>query len=153
MLRREAQTLSLLECRLTIYETVLEHVDHIAFNEIQRANDHTSNNNNKVKRAIMSFQQAAKLVNAISQRDIAENNKLIVDISELSRWNCKDQCYLLLDVFQSGTMDVMQRWFCKKYVQIKYFEASWPGALVAHRSQPCPDLCTHIREQKASLWS
>ena len=33
-------------------------------------------------------------------------------------------------------MQVEKRRFCKQYVQIKYFEASWPGALVAHRIQP-----------------
>ena len=33
-------------------------------------------------------------------------------------------------------MQVEKRQFCKQYVQIKYFEASWPGALVAHRIQP-----------------
>ena len=33
-------------------------------------------------------------------------------------------------------MQVEKRRFCTRYVQIKYFEASWPGALVAHRIQP-----------------
>ena len=33
-------------------------------------------------------------------------------------------------------MQVEKRRFCTQYVQIKYFEASWPGALVAHRIQP-----------------
>ena len=33
-------------------------------------------------------------------------------------------------------MQVEKRQFDKRYVQIKYFEASWPGALVAHRIQP-----------------
>ena len=42
----------------------------------------------------------------------------------------------MLDVIRSGTMQVEKRRFCKQYVQIKYFEASWPGALVAHRIQP-----------------
>ena len=42
----------------------------------------------------------------------------------------------MLDVFRSGTMQVEKRRFCKQHVQIKYFEASWPAALVAHRIQP-----------------
>ena len=33
-------------------------------------------------------------------------------------------------------MQVEKGRFCTQYVQIKYFEASWPGALVAHRIQP-----------------
>ena len=38
------------------------------------------------------------------------------------------KCYLTLDVFRSGTMHVEKRPFCRQYVQIKYFEASWPAA-------------------------
>ena len=33
-------------------------------------------------------------------------------------------------------MEGEKRLFGSPYVQIKYFEASWPGALVAHRIQP-----------------
>ena len=33
-------------------------------------------------------------------------------------------------------MEVEKRQFRKRYVQIKYFEASWPEAHVAHRIQP-----------------
>ena len=42
----------------------------------------------------------------------------------------------MLDVFWSGTMEIEKRRFSKQYVQVKYFEASWPGALVAPRIQP-----------------
>ena len=42
----------------------------------------------------------------------------------------------MLDVFQSGTIQVEKRRFCTQYVQIKYFEASWPEAPVAHRIVP-----------------
>ena len=136
VLRRESQKLSLLECRLEIYTTILEQVAQVAFNEIRLATDHTSNNDTKVKRAIVTFKQAGMLVDAVSLTDIANNNKLIVDISKISPWNHSDQCYLMLDVFRSGTMQVEKRRFCTRYVQIKYFEASWPGALVAHRIQP-----------------
>ena len=34
-------------------------------------------------------------------------------------------------------MQVQKRRFCTKYVKIKYFEASWPEAPVAHRIEPC----------------
>ena len=136
MLRRESQKLSLLETRLEIYETVLQHVMQIAFNETRLATDHTSNNDPKVKRAIVTFKQAGMLVDAVSLTDIAKNNKLIADISKLSPWNYSYQCYLMLDVCRSGTMQVEKIRFCKQYVQIKYSEASWPGALVAHRIQP-----------------
>ena len=51
-------------------------------------------------------------------------------------WNKSLQCYLMLDVFRSGTMEVEKRKCRTQYVHIKYFEASWPGALVAHRIQP-----------------
>ena len=35
-------------------------------------------------------------------------------------------------------MEVEKRRFCTQYVQIKYFEATWPADLVAHRIQPLP---------------
>ena len=136
MLRRESHKLSLLDCRVAIYETVLEHVEHIAFNEIQVANDHTSNNDKKVKRTMVTFQQSVQLVDAISEKYIADYNKLIVDISNFSRFKDDTHCYLTLDVFSPGTTHVEKRRFCKQYVQIKYFEASWPAALVAHRIEP-----------------
>ena len=136
VIRRESQQLSLLESRLEIYATVLQQVSHVAFNELRLATDHTSNNDTKVKRAIVTFKQAGMLVDAVSLTEIAKNNKLIVDISKISPWNYSLQCYLMLDVFQSGTMQVEKRRFCTQYVQIKYFEATWPAALVAHRIQP-----------------
>ena len=76
------------------------------------------------------------MVDAVSLTEITNTNKLIVGISKISPWNYSLQCYLMLDVFRSGTMQVEKRWFCKQYVQIKYLEASWPGALVAHRIRP-----------------
>ena len=119
VIRRESQKLSLLECRLEIYSTILEQVTQIAFNEIRLAADHTSNNDPKVIRAIVTFKQAGMLVDAVSLTEIANNQKLTVDISKLSRWNCSHRCYLMLDVFRSGAMQVEKRRFCKQYVQIK----------------------------------
>ena len=126
----------MLDSRLDIYTTVLERVSNVAFNEIRMATDHTSNNDPKVKRAIVTFKQAGMLVDGVSLTQIANKNKLIVDISKISPWNHSEQCYLMLDVFRSGTMQVEKRRFRTRCVQIKYFEASWPGALVAHRIQP-----------------
>ena len=136
VLRRESQKLSLLDSRLEIYATVLQQVAQVAFNEIRLATDHTSKNDPNVNRTIVTFKQAGMLVDAVSLTEITESNKLIVDISQFSPWNYSHQCYLMLDVFRSGTMQVEKRRFCTRYVQIKYFEASWPGALVAHRIQP-----------------
>ena len=85
------------------------------------------------------------------QTEIAKNKKLTVDISKISPWNYSLECYLMLDVFRSGTMQVEKRRFCKQYVQIKYFEASWPGALVAHRIQPLHGSMHAHTENKASL--
>ena len=75
-------------------------------------------------------------VNAVSLTEITNIIKLIVGISNISSWNCSLKCHLMLDVFRSGTMQVEKRRFCTQYVQIKYFEASWPGARVAHRIEP-----------------
>ena len=106
VLRRESQKLSLLECRLELYTSVFEQITQVPFNEARLAADHTSHNDTKSIRAIVTFKQARMLVDAVSLKDIAENNKLIVDISRLSRWHNSDKCYLMLDVFRSGTMEV-----------------------------------------------
>ena len=68
-----------------------------AFNEIRLATDHTSNNDTKVIRTIVTFKQAGILVDAISPTEITKNNKLIVDISKISPWSYSRQCYLMLD--------------------------------------------------------
>ena len=106
VLRRESQKLSLLECRLEIYSTIFEQVPQVAFNEIRLATDHTSRNDTNAIRAIVTFRQAGMLVDGVSLTHIADENKLIVDISKLSPWNNSAQCYLMLDVFRSGTMQV-----------------------------------------------
>ena len=117
---------------------MFELVTQVAFNEIRLATDHTSKNDTKVIRAIVTFKQAGLLVDGVSLTHIANENKLIVDISKISPWNYSLQCYLMLDVFRSGTMQVEKRRCCKQYVQIKYVEANWRGYLVAHRIQPLP---------------
>ena len=114
----------------------MQHVTEVAFNEIQLATDHTSTHEPNDKRAIVTCNQAKMLVDAISLDEIHTKKKLIVDISTMRPWNKSLQCYLMLDVFRSGTMEVEKRKFRTQYVHIKYFEASWPGALVAHRIQP-----------------
>ena len=126
----------MLDARLEIYETVLQQVAQVAFNEVRLATDHTSNNDTKVKWAVVTCKQARILVDAVLLEEIAKNKKLMVDISKISPWDNSHQCYLMLDVFRSGTMQVEKRLFCTQYVQINYVEASWPGALVAHRIQP-----------------
>ena len=48
-------------------------------------------------------------------------------------------------------MQVEKRRFCTRYVQIKYFEASWPGALVAHRIEPLPgSMRAHTKKRPRS---
>ena len=136
-LRRESQKLSLLECRLEIYTTTLEYFRQaIPFNEIRLPSDHASSNEKQVVRAILTFKQAELLVDAVLLPRMAKEGKLIVDISKISRWNHSMQCYLMLDVFRRGTMQVEKRQFQTRYVQLKYFEATWPAALVAHRIEP-----------------
>ena len=106
VLLRESHKLSFLECRQEMYSSVMAQVQQVAFNEIRLANDHTSNNNTKVKRTRLTFKQAGMLVDKVSLDHIAMDNKLIVDISQFHDWNYGDRCYLILDVFQSGTMEV-----------------------------------------------
>ena len=91
------------------------------------------------------------LVDGVSRTHIANANKLIADISKISSWNDSDQYYLMLDVFRSGTMQVEKRPSRKKNVQIKYFEASRPAALVAHRIQPLHGSMHAHTKKKASL--
>ena len=67
---QESHKLSLPDSRLEIYTTVLQHVTEVAFNEIQLATDHTSKHEPKVKCAIVTFNQANMLVDAISLDEI-----------------------------------------------------------------------------------
>ena len=136
MILQEPHKLSLLDSRLEIYATVLQHVTEVAFNKIQLATDHTSKSEPNVKRAIVTFKQAKMLVDAVSLDEIHKNKKLIVDISTMRPWNKSLQCYLMLDVFRSGTMEVEKRKCRTQCVNITYVEASWPRACVAHRIQP-----------------
>ena len=84
----------------------------------------------------MTFQQAGFLVGAISQEYIAERGMLLVNISKLTSWNHSEGCYLMLDVFRTGTMNVEKRRFKTKWVRIRYFEANWPQDPVAKRIEP-----------------
>ena len=76
----------------------------------------------------MTFKHAGMLAYAVSVIDIANKNKLIVDISKISRWNYSEQCYLTLDDFRIGTMQVEKRRFCKQYVQINSSQPVGPAA-------------------------
>ena len=136
MLRRESQTLSLLETRLEIYETDLQQVAEVAFNEQRLAANHSSRNDTEVRRAVVTFKQAKMLVEAVLREELIKDKRLIVDVSKISPWHNSRKCYLELDVFESGTMQVQKKMVCTPYVQLKYLEASWPGALVAHRIEP-----------------
>ena len=69
----------------------------------------------------MCFGESRDAVNTVSLTDIANQNKLIVDISKISLWKDSDKCYLKLDIFRSGTMQVEKRRFWKQYAQIKHF--------------------------------
>ena len=86
--------------------------------------DQPSKNDPKVQRAIVTFKQDGMLVDAVMLNEIIKNNRLIVDISRFSSLISSLRCYLMLDVFRSGTMQVEKRRLSTQYVQIKYFEAS-----------------------------
>ena len=110
----------------------------VAFNEFRLSSTHTSRNDPNVQRVIVTSEQAWRLLDAALQTDIAKSRKLIVDMEKISPWNYELGCYVMLHVFRRGTMEVDKRKFRRRYVQIKYFEASWPGAPVAHRIEPHP---------------
>ena len=65
MLRRESRKQSLLEARLEIYETVVQPVAEVAFNEQRLATKHNIRNDTKVRRAVVTFKQAKMLVDAV----------------------------------------------------------------------------------------
>ena len=115
-----SQQLSLLDSREEIYETVWEQlVAHVAFNEIRQAANHTDKNYPTCRRANVTFKQAGMLVDAAMLTDIINNNRLTMYISKFSSCNSSLKCYLLLDVFRSGTMQVEKRQCSKRYVQIE----------------------------------
>ena len=152
VLQLESQKLSVLEARLEIYATVLQGAPQgslpIFFNENRQATDHASKNETHVTRAIVTFKQARMLVDAILLAEIIQRNKLIVDISEISSWDYTNHCYLMLNVFQRGTTQVYRHPVRKSKVQIKYFEASWPGDPVAHRIEPLPQSMASLTKKR-----
>ena len=150
MLREEYQKLTLLDSRLDIYYSALQEGDQVAFNEQRLPNDHTSHNEPRVNRAIVTFRQAMMLINNVSLKEIYYNKRLVVDVRKFSRWNHKEKYYLLLDVFKNGTMDVEKKKIVTGTVQIKYFDASWPAAPVAHRVQPTHGYMNTLSETKDS---
>ena len=134
VLLRESHKLSFLECRQEMYCSVMAQVQHVAFNEIRLDNEHASKHNPRVKRTRLTFEQAGMLVDKVELQHMFMDGKLIVDISHFRPWNYKEECYMILDVFHNGTP--WRTKFCTRFVQIRYFEASWPGAPVAHRIEP-----------------
>ena len=70
VLRREAHKLSLLDARLQIYNSVLQKVTEVAFNEFRGANDHSSKNDNRSMRTNVTFRQAKMLIDNISKYQI-----------------------------------------------------------------------------------
>ena len=73
---------------------------------------------NEIFQNFGAFKQAAMLVKSTMLEEIANEKKLIVDIEQISTWNHKRNCYLTMDVFRRGTMEVESRKFCRRYVQI-----------------------------------
>ena len=122
---------------------ILDQITQVPFNEVRLATDHTSNNEPSVIRAIVTFKCAMMLVDGISRRQIAESNKLIVDMQKIATWDDTKGCFLELDAFRTGTKYVYKRAMAAPYLQIRHFEASSAGNDVAHRITPWPDLCSH----------
>ena len=139
ILRKETRKLHVLEARLTIYRTVLEHVhEQVAFNENRLATDYRSTNDIHSVRIIVTFKQMKKLLAAIDVGELLHNSKLVVDVATIKSWDYKLSCYLKLNAFIMGTMKVEPIFITARYVQIKYLEASWPGDDVVHRITPNP---------------
>lgn len=93
--RQEYHKLSLLDSRLEICATVLQHVTEVTFNEMQLATDHTRQNEPNVKRAIVTLKHAKMRVDAVSLDEVHKNKKLIVDISTMRPWHKSLQCDLV----------------------------------------------------------
>ena len=142
----------MLESRLEIYTTVSSYVTQVPFNEMRLPANHTSRNDPYAFfRTIVTFRQAKILVNAVSLTDIANKGKLLIDISQITNWNYREDCYLNLHVFQSGSTNVQKRQFRTRVVQLKYLEASWPGDPVAHRIEPLHGSMTgHTKKRQRS---
>ena len=137
ILRRENRKLQLLQVRLHVYSIVLRDVTQVAFNEMRLAADHTSRNDLRVVRAILTFRQATLLLQHISLQHISAG-RLIVDVSTKAfrDFNYDRTCYVQLDSFRPGTMTVQNFAVRTSQLQIRYFEASWPAATTLHRFEP-----------------
>ena len=130
--------MSLVETRLEIYDTLLRGMTQVAFNEIRLAADHTSRNDRKAARTIVTFRQARMLLSVISLEDLINSNHVVADLSRLEGRNQTDQDYLTLDSFQPGTKTVQKLSVRTRFLQVRYLEASWPADSTVHRLEPLP---------------
>ena len=151
MLQKETRKQSLLESRIEIYDTVLQEVTQVAFNEMRLAADHSSGNDTKAHRAIVTFRQARMLLRTVSLEYLVTDNNVIAHISKIFSWNCNRGYYVELDSFRRGTMTVQKFPARSQFMHIKWLEASWPGASTFHRLQPLPgSVRGHVQKKKGA---
>ena len=114
------------------------------------AADHSSGNDAKAHRAIVTFRQARMLLRTVSLEYLVTDNNVIADISKIFSWNCNRGYYVELDSFRRGTMTVQKFPARSQFMHIKWLEASWPGASTFHRLQPLPgSIRGHVQKKRA----
>ena len=149
LLQKETRKQSLLESRIEIYDTVMQAVTQVAFNEERLAADHCSGNDKHVRRVILTFKQARMLLGTVSLQYLVYDEMVIADISKIFNWNWYRECYVELNSFRRGTRQVQKFAVCTEFLHIKWLEASWPAASTFHRLRPLPgSIRGHVQNKK-----
>ena len=113
------------------------------------AADHSSGNDTKAHRAIVTFRQARMLLRTVSLEYLVTDNNVIADISKIFSWNWNRGYYFELNSFRRGTRQVQKFAVCTEFLHIKWLEASWPAASTFHRLRPLPgSIRGHVQNKK-----
>ena len=149
LLQKETRKQGLIESRMQIYDTVMQAVTQVAFNEERLSADHCSGNDKHVRRVILTFKQARMLLGTVSLQYLVYDEMVIADISKIFNWNWYRECYVELDSFRRGTRQVQKFAVCTEFLHIKWLEASWPAASTFHRLRPLPgSIRGHVQNKK-----
>ena len=132
VLETEYRKLALLQNRLAIYNTISQQMEAFLFNEQRLPSSYMTKNDAKSIRTMIRFRQVNLLIQNISNYYLATCGKVVIDIEKISGGSP-----LSLYAFTNNkTPTVSERKIHKRFLELKHFEANWPGEAVANRITP-----------------
>ena len=132
VLQPELRKLALLESRIDVYNCIGLQMEAYMFNEQRLPTSYRSKNEYKCLRTMFTFRQAIILCENISVRHLATDGKVVINWEDIS------QGYALsVYTFTNDASPIVyERKIHKQFLQIKHFEANWPGDAVGNRITP-----------------